>query len=709
VRRSLICAGFTVILALMTSSCALTPAGFTNPPPPATDTLTISPSTANVRAGSSQQFTASITDKTLTWSVNGMAGGNAATGLIDATGNYTAPSTLPSTNTITIQAAEASKSSVNSSSAVTLWNPIPQVAGVNPNQINVGSFNLTVTGSGFVNGATISFGGANLTTTFVSSTQLTASGTASVAQVGSVAVDVTNPNPGSSASNSLSAQVIGVVTIPAAQADRFLEQTTFGPTPALVNQVQVQGLQNFLNAQFALPVTPYPDPASMESGLTSVQNRYWIINLTAQDQMRQRVAFALSQIFVVGGDKVGDPTGYTNYLRLLDKDAFTNYRQIMYDVTVSPAMGDWLDMVNNGKPNTAAGDHANENYARELMQLFTLGTGLLNPDGTPQLDSNNLPIPTYTQDNVEAFARAYTGWTYPLTPGMTQGRYNPPYWVGPMVAVDSNHDMATKQLLQYPGAAGGGLLPAGQTSVVDLNGALDNIFNHPNIGPFVSKELIQHLVTGNPSPGYVQRVAAVFANNGSGTRGDMKAVITAILMDAEARRGDDPSTAVGTDGHLQEPILYLAGLMRAFSATTDGSTLSFYASSMGQNPLFSPSVFNFYSPSYVIPGTTTVGPEFQILTTATSLLRVNWANTFVYGSFGGESVDFSSYASQASNPGALLDTLNGLLLHGSMSSDMRNAILTAMQAVPAGSKQPMQQAQSAIYLIASSSQYQVQH
>jgi uncharacterized protein (DUF1800 family) len=447
----------------------------------------------------------------------------------------------------------------------------------------------------------------------------------------------------------------------------------------------------------------------METGLSSVQNRYWVVNLAAQDQLRQRVAFALSQIFVVGGAKVSDPTGYTNYLRLLESDAFTNYRQIMGDVTLSPAMGHWLDMVDNSKPNLAAGDHANENYARELMQLFTLGTAMLNPDGSTQLDSNNLPIPTYTQDQVEAFARAYTGWTYPVTPGNTPQTHNPAYWVGPMVAVDSNHDMAAKQLLQYPGVSGGGLLPAGQTSVQDLNGALDNIFNHPNIGPFVCSQLIQHLVTSNPSPAYVERVAAVFANNGSGVRGDMKAVITAVLMDAEARRGDDPATAVGTDGHLQEPILLIAGLLRAFNATTDGSSLSFYAGNMGQEPLESPSVFNFYAPNYVIPGTTSLGPEFQILTTATSLNRVNWVNTFAFGSFTNESVDFSSYAAQASNAGALVDSLNALLMHGSMSSDMKSAIVTAIQAVPAGSTQALQQAKTAIYLVGSSSQYQVQH
>jgi uncharacterized protein (DUF1800 family) len=709
VRRSSILAPAIFVLVLMNSSCALTPAGFTQPGPPVGDTLTISPSTANVRAGSTQAFTPSITTKPLTWTVNGVAGGSPTTGTIDANGNYTAPATLPSPNSVTIEAEETSKKSVNSSSAVTLWNPIPQVANVSPSQIDVGNFSITITGSNFVSGATVSFGGANLTTTFVSSTQLTATGVASVSQVGSVAVDVVNPDPGSIGSNSLSAQVVGAITIPPMQADRILEQTTFGPTTTLITQVQIQGLQNFLNAQYALPVTSYPDPIAMETGLNSVQNRYWVVNLTAQDQLRQRVAFALSQIFVVGGDKVSDPTGYTNWLRLLEKDAFTNYRQIMGDVTLSPAMGHWLDMVNNGKPNVAVGDHANENYARELMQLFTIGTAMLNPDGSVQLDSNNIPIPSYSQDQVEAFARAYTGWTYPLTPGNTQQTYNPAYWVGPMVAVDSNHDMLAKQLLQYPGVSDGGMLPAGQSSVQDLNGALDNIFNHPNIGPFVCKELIQHLVTSNPSPAYVQRVAAVFANNGSSVRGDMKAVITAILMDTEARRGDDPATAVATDGHLQEPILLISGLLRAFNATSDGSNLSFYASNMGQNPLFSPSVFNFYSPSYVVPGTTMLGPEFQILTTATSLNRVNWVNAFAFGTFSGETVDFSSYAAQASNPGALVDSLNALLMHGSMSSDMKAAIVTAVQAVPAGSTQAAQQAKTAIYLVGSSSQYQVRH
>ncbi|MFZ0523845.1 MAG: DUF1800 family protein [Candidatus Acidiferrales bacterium] len=708
--RRAILASVIFALVIMMASCSLAPAGYTPPTSPSSEPLTLSPSSASVRAGSVQQFIPSLTGKTFTWSVNGIAGGNAAMGMIDANGNYTAPAALPAPNTIMIEAAETSKSSVDASSGVTLLNPIPQIAGVTPSSVKVGTFTLTINGSDFVKGATVSFGGANLSTTFVSSTQLSASGTATSAQVGSVAVTVTNPDPGGARSNGISAQVVGTISIAANVADRFLQQTTFGPTPQLVSQVQYSGLQGFLTQQYGLRVTPYPSPAQGEMDLGPLQQRFFVQALTAPDQLRQRVAFALSQIFVIGGAKVGDPTAYTNYLQLLETDSFTNYRQIMNDVTLSPAMGHWLDMVNNGKPNIARGDHANENYAREFMQLFTIGTSQLNSDGSYQLDSNGNQIPTYTQDTVEAFARAYTGWTYPLTPGMTQQKYNPAYWTGPMVAVDSNHDTDPKQLLIYTGVAEGGLLPGGQTAAQDLKGAMDNVFNHPNVGPFICRELIQHLVTSNPSPAYIQRVAGVFNDNGSGVRGDMKSVITAILMDSEARRGDGPATAVGTDGHLQEPILFITGLMRTFNATSDGSNLSYYSSTMGQEPLFSPSVFNFYSPNYVIPGTTSFGPEFQLLTTATSLNRVNWVNTFAFGSMGsGNKLDFSSYATQASNPGALVDTLNGLLMHGSMSSDMKNSIVSAMQSVPAGNKQLMQEAQTAIYLIASSSQYQVQH
>ena len=420
-------AAIVVSAAMMSASCALTPPGFTQPD---SHTLTLSPSEASVRVGSVQPFTPSVAGKTWTWSVNGVAGGNATLGTIDANGNYSAPGVLPAPNSITIAAAETAKPSETASSSVTLLNPIPVVTGISPPQVDVGAFTLTITGSDFVSGATVTFGGATLTTAYISSTQLTASGTATPAQVGSVSVDVVNPDPGAIGSNDMSAEVVGTISVAANVADRLLEQTTFGPTTALITQVQYSGLQGFLTAQYALPITKYPLPASGETGLGAVQQRFFVQNLTAQDQLRQRVAFALSQIFVIGGAKVTDPTGYTNYLQLLENDSFTNYRQIMQDVTLSPAMGDWLDMVNNGKPNVSRGDHANENYAREFMQLFTIGTSQLNTDGSYQLDSGGNQIPTYTQDTVEAFAVAYTGWTYPLTPGATQQTYNPAYWTG---------------------------------------------------------------------------------------------------------------------------------------------------------------------------------------------------------------------------------------------------------------------------------------
>lgn len=695
-----------LLLIVVNGGCALAPAGYTTPPP-VSKTLTITPATVSVVAAGSQTFTPSNTTEPLTWSVSGIPGGNSTLGTITSAGVYTAPATLPSPNTVTVEAAITAKPTVSGISAVTLLNPVAQITSVTPNQFIVGSISLTITGSNFVSGATVGFGSTLLTVTSLTSTQIVATGTATSAQVGTVSIVVTNPISNNTPSNILNAQVVANAAIPANVAARFLQQTTFGPTPALITQVQASGLQGYLSAQFAAPVTQVPAPAQGETGLGDVQNRFYVVDIAAQDQLRQRVAFALSQIFVVGGDKVSDPTGYTNWLNLLNTDAFTNYRQIMYDVTVSPAMGHWLDMVNNGKPQNG-NDHANENYARELMQLFTLGTSLINQDGSLQLDGSGNQIATYSQAQVEEFALAYTGWTYPATPGTPTSTYNPPYWTGNMVAVDSNHDMTAKQLLTYSGAAGGGLLPAGQGTVQDLNGALDNIFNHPNMPPFVCRELIQHLVTSNPSPAYITRVANVFVNNGQGIRGDMKAIITAVLMDPEARRGDDPATAVATDGHLQEPVLYMTGLLRGFGATTDGQNLGYYGSNMGQNALFSPSVFNYYSPDYVIPQTTQYGPEFQILTTATSLNRVNWVNSYVFGSIGSTTtVDFSGYASQASNPTALLANLNTLMLHGTMSSDMQTAILAAMQAVPAGSNQALQQAQTAIYLIATSSQYQI--
>ena len=698
------------LLSVLLTGCASSSTN--NTPPAPTITVTVSPSGANVRAGNTLQFSVAVlgTPNTgVAWRVNGVAGGNSTVGTITAAGLFQAPATLPNPNTVSVQALSAADGQTTGTSTVTLQNPVPVVTALSPSTIGLGAFTITVSGSKFVSGAQVLFGGTALSTTFVSASQLTATGTATAAQLGGVTVTVENPDPGAVVSTtSKVATVTNSPAVSAAAAVRFLEQATFGPTPQLVTQVQQTGFTSFLTDQFNAPSSTLPDPASTVNSLAPTQQLFFTNALTGQDQLRQRVALALSEIWVVSGNTI-PPQGMAPYMRLLFEDAFGNYRTLMNDVTLSPAMGRYLDMVNNDKPDPVAGTHANENYAREFLQLFTLGTWLLNQDGSLKQDAQGKPIPTYDQNTIQALARAFTGWTYPTQPGSTLQKHNPPDWLGPMEALDSNHDMVSKTLLN------GTTLPAGQTAVADLNGALDNIFNHPNLPPFISKQLIQHLVMSNPRAAYIKRVADIFVSGtyngiGSGQRGDLRAVIAAILLDPEARRGDDPTMAVSTDGHLREPILYIANLLRAFNATSDGVAPVNFSASFSENPLRPPSVFNFFPPDFPIPGTTLLGPEFNLQTTATTLLRINFVNSFVFGSLGsGTTVDFSSYASLASSPNQLLDTLNTLLLHGTMSSSMRASILSAMQAVPSGSTQALTQAKTAIYLTASSSQYQTQH
>jgi len=672
----------------------------------------VTPPTATIRAGSQQSFSATVTGSTnqsVTWSVNGVAGGSAATGMISAQGMYSAPVALPNPNAITITATSAADSTKQGSSAVTLENPLPVLTAINPNSMGVGGFQITVTGSGFVSGSTVNFGGQAVTATFVSPTQLTATGTATVAQVGSVPVTVTNPNPGGATSAVLMVQIVNNGTVvSAAAAVRFLEQTSFGPSAEQVNQLQQAGFDSLLQSQFAAPASVYPVPLPSDMGLGKVQQQFFFTAVNNPDQLRQRMAFALNEIWVVGENKVSDPTGYTNYIQALTNDGLGNYYGVMKDMTLTAAMGHWLDMVNNDKPGT--GQHANENYARELMQLFTLGLNQLNPDGTPVLDSTGNPIPTYTQDDVMTLGRALTGWTYPTQPGQTLQKHNPEYYGGVMVPFESNHDAGAKTLL-------GQSVAAGQSAEQELDGVLTIIFNHSNMPPFIGKQLIEKLVTSNPSPAYVQRVAQAFASGkfnsyGSGKRGDMQATVTAILLDAEARRGDLAATTNSNDGKLREPVIMMVSIARAFHATSDGSGFESRGAGMSQDIFNSGSVFNFFPPDNLIPQTTLNGPEFAIFNTNTSLARVNFINSAVYGGFNTTAkLDFSPVIN-AGTLDQMVAWLNNLLLHGTMSDSMKQSIVTAIgtitTATPPSTTDLTNQAKAAIYVVASSSQYQVQ-
>ncbi len=508
-----------------------------------------------------------------------------------------------------------------------------------------------------------------------------------------------------------------------ADATRLLEQTTFGPTDALVAHVQSEGVTGWLNEQFAAPESQYPafpyappdgttfcassaDPNCLRDNysLFLLQNAFFVNALTKPDQLRQRVAFALSQIFVTSGVDIHVAYGMAGYEQLLLDNAFGNFEDLLTKVTLSPAMGDYLNMVNNNK---AVGSvQPNENYAREVMQLFTIGVWELNDDGSLLLDAQGAPIATYTQDTVAGFAALFTGWTYPLMPGATQGNHNPKYFLGSMVGVPANHDFGAKTLLE------GTVDAAGKPMASDLAFAVQNLSSHPNVGPFVGKQLIQKLVTGNPSPQYVARVSAVFDNDGTGVRGNLKAVVTAILTDPEAR-GDaktDPSY-----GKLREPVLFLTAVARALGTASDGVYFTQQARNLGQDVFNAPSVFNYYPPDYVVPGTSVLGPEFALQNASTAINRYNFANAFAFGTIPplstlpgatGTQPNWSALQRLAANPASLVAELNSLLMHGTMPAAMQATLSSAISQVPASDA--LTRAKTAFYLAITSPQYQVE-
>src|SRR6266496_90755 len=485
------------------------------PPPPPASSITLTPTSSTIYAGQTVTYTATVngtTNQAVIWSVNGVVGGNSTVGTITG-GLYQSPSAMPSPNQITIRAVSETNANAAANASVTINNAIPHISEVTPESFqSPASFTLTISGTGFANGAVVTWGTTPLNTTFVSTTQLTASGNQPTLTKW-VTVSVTNPSPGGLRSNFFYVITDPDHSVTSAVAARYLQQSTFGPTPESVVAVRLGGLNSYLAFQLGPQTTNcYPAPGKDDS-ITTVQQRFFICALERDDQLRQRVAFALSQIMVASSNKVDTTDAFTLWQNMLMKDAFGNFYDLLKDVTLSPVMGNYLDMVNNDKPNPVTGTSANENYAREILQLFTIGLNQLNPDGTLQLDGAGNPIPTYDQDTITNFARVFTGWTYPPGPQFP----SPPGYSGPMVPFNSHHDTGDKTLLN------GVTIPAGGTAQSDLDAALQNIFNHPNVGPFICKQLIQHLVTSNPSPAYVGRVVAVFNDNGSGVRGDLKA------------------------------------------------------------------------------------------------------------------------------------------------------------------------------------------
>jgi len=509
-----------------------------------------------------------------------------------------------------------------------------------------------------------------------------------------------------------------------ANAVRLLEQATFGPNDALIAHVMQVGTEAFLNEQYAAPKSAYPAlkyvPAGQQAtfcptdpnpqcardyySLFLLQNAFFTNALNGADQLRQRVAFALSQILVTSGLTVNTAYGMGAYQQIFLDNAFGNYEQILTRVTLSPVMGEFLNMVNNDKPSSSV--QPNENYARELLQLFSIGVWQLNQDGTQKQDAAGAPIPSYGQDEIEGFAHVFTGWTYPVLPGVPARTHNPKNYLGDMVPVDSNHDKGAKLLLN------GATLPAGGSIQADLTAAIHSVFIHPNVGPFIGKQLIQKLVAGDPTPRYVSRVAAIFNDNGQGVRGDLKAVVNAILNDPEARGFAKGNTAYGK---LREPVLFIAAAARTLGTQSDGVYLAQQTTQLGQRLFYPASVFNYYPPTYLLPDTADVAPEFAIQNSSTAINRYNFANTFSFGTIAplatlpgaiGTTPNWTTLTPLAGDPNALLDQLSAQMTHGTMSAQMRAAIIPAITAIPATN--PLSRAKTAFYLVLTSAEYQVE-
>lgn len=505
-----------------------------------------------------------------------------------------------------------------------------------------------------------------------------------------------------------------------ADAIRLLEQATFGSSEAALAALRSKGTLAWLDEQLGAPVSRYRDypdyPLARPDSCTDacardnytlfpLQLEFFRQALSGDDQLRQRVAFALSQILVVSALEINQPTGMAPYQQLLRDLAFGNYEDILLQVTLSPAMGRYLDMANNQKPT--GGVEPNENYARELLQLFSIGVYELQADGSLLGDSLGNPVPTYGQEEIEGFAYTFTGWTYPTRPGAAARARNPVYYGGPMLAVPANHAIGEKPLLR------GEKNQAGQSMAEDLKHAINVLFRHPNVGPFVGRLLIQKLVTSNPSRSYVARVAAVFADNGQGVRGDMKAVVRALLLDPEAR---GPLKIDKAYGKLREPALQLTNLLRAMNGYSDGVPLRSYSAGMSQAIYASPTVFNYFPPDHSLPGQILLAPEFAIHDSANSFNRSNALFDLIYRTkfdadpsivdATGTALDFSAWLVLADNPDVLLDRLDRLLLHGTMSGAMRRTLQEAINAVPASDT--LGRVRMAVYLITTSAAYQVQ-
>ncbi len=699
----------------------------------------------------------------VTLAINGVPGGNSIIGTAvsnaDGSITYTAPPIVPTpSNIVQLTVTSVDNPSVSITQNISVMNPIPILTSANPMAFSPGPATIVLSGSRFINGAQVLVNGTPVPTTFGGGNQLTA--TVDLTEPGNLDLQVLNPAPGPAASTDLIALVNGTPPVPIVSppdAARFLEQATFGATDGDIHNLSLIGYQAWLNQQFSTPPTPAEPGVEMSLIVNNppcaasdvkcnaalfvensqnenlVQAAFWQQSITGNDELRQRVKYALSQIFVISSNNTTSiesmPRGEASYYDMLGADAFGNFRQLLQDVTLSPMMGQFLSMQGNDKGNATT--DPDENYAREVMQLFTIGLWQLNDDGSQQLDGTGNPVPTYSNTDVKGLAAVFTGWSWNIPGDNTDNAWsNCCVYVGPgygeellpMQSFPNHHSTVQKQFLGVTIPASGSPNPDG-----DLKLALDTLFNHPNLPAFFSKQMIQHLVTSNPSPAYINRVAQVFKDDGTGVRGNLQAVVTAILLDLEAR---DTATDVANPqyGKVREALVRYTEWARAFTAQSRTGSFDLGSTEdpiygLGEMWLRSPTVFNWFAPNYTPPNTSIsaanlLAPEMQMTNVSSVVGYINSMQSAVGANATGGPDVFSYYSTEmtlAATPDQLLDRINLLLMAGQMSSTLYNQILSAINSIPipTGDQNAINAAllsrvQTAIYLTVASPDFAAQ-
>ena len=617
-----------------------------------------------------------------------------STGSIDSHGVYTAAATQTAKSDQVI-ARFKSDVSITAQYTIPLTSALPTLTSLSPSTINPGTSTVVhVIGKNLDVSDSVIVGGNAVAATLVSPAQLDVTVLTPAYATGTVSVfvHVDGPDGGDSNVVNLSLAASSVVSYDAAV--RFSQQAAYGPAGDQIKEIQSRGFDGWIDWQLSQPRYMYENDLGMDYGI------YMANSQQSKFALRQRLSLALREIYSFGYSPACYVSECGHYWEsLIERDAFGNEKTLLTDVALSPLMGTWLSNAINfdGYPYNFT---ANQNFAREFMQLMTIGPDLINADGTLKHGADGLPINSYTEQNVIEMAAALSGWTFPAVDGVSPSFYMV-NGLSPMVAAAGAHNIKQKEVL--PGL----VLAAGQSAPQEMSEVIDALFKHPNMAPFLSKQLIQHLVSSNPSPAYVARIAAVFDADPAGVRGNLAAVVKAILLDPEARRGDDPSSGYASDSHLMEPILFISNLFNIIGGRFTDDRIYLSINPMGQEPLMEPSVFAYFSPTNALSDGT-LSPEAQLLNNNAAMAKISFVNNVLKGSLPGVAADLRLSPLWSSTTSAdAIDRMNHLMFHGTMAPALANvltqyasdhAALSVRQLLP-----------DMLVIAASSSGYQVIH